>query len=107
LRKTFDFSEEEHFAAAFGQGVDGFGQQCKFLRRQTKLHDVGLIFQDWQTGGFRYRNQLGPLPAREKVAYGVAGDGEKQRLRRADFSRSSRTYERAKTILHKIVHVGQ
>jgi len=35
LRKTFDFSEEEHFAAAFGQGVDGFGQQCKFLPTQT------------------------------------------------------------------------
>lgn len=80
----FNFAEQDHFALTFGEGVDGFAEEGQLLGVAEGLDGAPLFFQDWQGDGFRYRNMIGAGPEGEKVADGIAGDREKQRLGGAD-----------------------
>ncbi len=105
LGKAFDFAEEEHFAAAGGQGVDGFGEESELLSTTDGFDDIGSIHQDGRAGVFRYGHEIGAGFARDKIAHGIARDGEKEGLGRADFGRATGADQAGEGLLHEVVDI--
>lgn len=84
LGVALDFAEEDHFALAFGEGIDGFREQGQFLGVAQGFDGAPLFGQDREIGVFRYHHMVGAGAEGKEIAHGVAGDGEEERLGGAD-----------------------
>ncbi len=106
LGAALDFSQEDHFALAFREGMDGFGEQCEFLGVAQGLNGALLFMQDRQDCGFRYLHMLGAGAKEEKIANGVACDGEKKGFGRTNPVARLGTKQAEIGFLRDVISVG-
>jgi hypothetical protein len=105
VREAVKFAEGQHAAAAFGESLDGLGEQLKFLIMTGGLGDTGPIIKDGQKIDFCYTVDGDNFAAAKIIEGGVARGREEVGLGGTERRLFAGLEEAGVGLLHEVVDI--